>query len=304
MNPITAFANMRQELTRAYHLPLPATMCIKGLTGIHWVWWLCRKQQLIKPEHIVPATLGSLLEGGLKFTPQKIEESIRAIAKLILIATRIDESLQRIQSLSQAFIDLKEALSGNYPLIIEHPWIAHPKTGLLSIHTFHRWQTFGREKKAFIVRIYYCFIRIFSKTFKLGMQLWDTYHAFVFSHDAIPELFVNSMYWFRKIRNNKDYINSKLEEHRYLLQKLFEVTKASANADQLIDRTKNILNGMVKGVEIIQDVNQAAGENIVKPVKKAIFVMKSKLLVKELKKPRAHTPFVLKKKPNLQWEPV
>lgn len=301
MNPIAAFRNMQHELQKTYNFPLPVTICIKALSGVHWVWWLCRKRQMVKPENIVPAALGTVLEGGLRFAPNMIDQAIRGVAKLILIATRIDESIQRMRSLGNAFANLKNAVRSKFSLVIDSQWIKNPESMVLSVQTINKWQVLGKKFVAYVRRIYYCVLDIFTKTFKLSMQLWDTYHAFVFSHDAVPEIFVNGMYWFRKIRNNKDYINAKLEEYRSVIQNIFEGMHISASADNLIDKTKNFLNVTVRGIETVENVNTFIGEKIIRPVKKIIHIIKSKLLSKDLESPRAHTPFVLKKHPDIVW---
>ncbi|QLH36734.1 MAG: hypothetical protein HWD61_11825 [Parachlamydiaceae bacterium] len=43
MNPISAFRNMQEELGRTYALPFPVTVCVKALSGVHWIWWVCKK---------------------------------------------------------------------------------------------------------------------------------------------------------------------------------------------------------------------------------------------------------------------
>ena len=136
------------------------------------------------------------------------------------------------------------------------------------------------------------------------MQLWDTYHAFVFSHDAIPEIFVNSMYWFKKIRHDQKYIASKLEEYRPLIQHLFDATHISTSADKLIDKTKTVLDFTVKSTEKIQQITNFVGKKIVKGCKQSVVLLKSKLLCKELEMPLAHTPFVLNKSPDIDWTKI
>ncbi|QLH36733.1 MAG: hypothetical protein HWD61_11820 [Parachlamydiaceae bacterium] len=78
---------------------------------------------MVKPENIVPAALGSFLEGGLKFAPNLVEQAVRGIAKLILIATRIDESVQCMRSLGNAFLELQNAFKGRFSVVLEPNWI-------------------------------------------------------------------------------------------------------------------------------------------------------------------------------------
>lgn len=295
MNPVTVFRNMHQELTHTYNLPLPAVICVKGLSAIHWVWWFYRKKEMVKPENIVPAALGTILDGGLKFTPNIIEQSIRGIAKLILIATRIDKSILGIQSLTQAFTQLQNACTSKFSPVIEPQWIKHPESMVFSIKTVNHWKNFGRDYIAYIRRIYHCVLRIFVKTFKLSMRLWDTYHAFVFSHDDIPELFVNSMYWYQKSQNNKDYINTKLEEYRPLIQKIFDATHLPASADNLICKTKIILDNATKGIECVENGKNFVDKNIVSEGKKVVHTIKQTFTGKD-ERPLTHTPFVLRHK--------
>lgn len=301
MNPIAVFQSMRQEITHQYNLPIVVTGCIKVLSVVHWVWWLQRKRKLLQPENIVPAALGTVLDGVIRLAPNIIEQAVRGIAKLILIATRIDETILRMKALARGFVNLKNAITCKFSPIIEPQWIKNPESIVFSVQTLNRWKTLGKEFIAYIRRIYYCITSIFVKIFKLSMQLWDTYHAFVFSHDALPELFVNGMYWFRKIRHNKDYITSKLDEYRPLIQNIFNATHSTASADNLIDKTKNVLDKVVKGFEKVEKINKLIGENIVQPGKLIIHLIKSKLLSKELQGPRVHTPFVLKKHPDIHW---
>lgn len=301
MNPVAAFGSIQQEMSRSYNLPLPVTICVKALTAVHWVWWLGRKKDLLKPEHIVPAKLGSILAGVLKLTPRIAEDAVGAVAKIILIATRIDESIQRMQDLSGAFTDLKNAFTFKYAVVIEPQWTKKSDSLIFSAYTINNSKTFEKEFIACIRRIYHCFLNIFVKFFKLGMQLWDTYHAFVFSHDAIPELFVNSMYWFQKVRHNKDYINAKLVQYEPLIQNIFDATHANASAEKLIDRTKNVLNFTAFATEKVEDANNFIGENITGLVKTTIPMIKSKLLYQDLEEPSAHTPFALKKHPDILW---
>ena len=297
MNPVTLFGNVYQDLSRSYNLPLPVSICVRGLSMVHWIWWLRRKRELVKPENIIPAALGTFLDGTLKLTPNSIEKAFRGVAKLILIATRIDESVQRLQSLAQAFIDLKEAASARFSLFIEPQWIKSADSIFLSVHTFNQWKMHEKVLIAYIKRIYYCFLSIFSKTFKLSMQLWDTYHAFVFSHDAIPEVFVNGMYWFRKIRNDKDYIQAKLEQYRPLIQNIFHATHSSSSVDHLIDRTQDLLNLTANGIDRIDNFNHFVVEKVIHQGKKIASLIKSKLLGQEFIEKQPNTPFVLKKLP-------
>ena len=60
---------------------------------VHWIWWVCRKRKLVTSENIIPAAAGTALDIGLKFTPAGVDKTVRGIAKLILIATRIDRDV-------------------------------------------------------------------------------------------------------------------------------------------------------------------------------------------------------------------
>lgn len=295
MNPVAVFQSMYKELTYQYDLPLVVSGCVRALSVVHWVWWLRHKKKLVKPDNIVPAALGTVLDGVIKFTPNAIEKSVRGIANLILIATRIDECIRRIEALNRGFADLKDALTFKFPSVIEPQWIKNPDSIIFSVQTLNKWKVSNKEFIAYIRRIYYCVTSLFVKIFKLSMQLWNTYHAFVFSHDALPELFVNGMYWFRKIRYNKDYIAHKLEEYRPLIQTIFNAISSPASADNLIDKTKNTLGNVVKAFDNVEEINCLIGEKVVSPVKKVARLINSKLLSRELQESRAHTPFVLKR---------
>ncbi len=296
MNPISAFRSIQQDLIRNYDLPFAVSLCVKGLTLVHWVWWLHRKRKLVQPENIIPAALGTVLEGGLRFTPNIIEQAVRGVAKLILIATRIDESVKRMQCLSRAFTHLKEAVMFKYPLVHEPQWNKNPESIVYSVRTSNQWNLYKTNFKSYIKRIYYCLLSLFVKTFKLGMQLWDTYHAFVFPHDAIPELFVNGMYWYRKIRNNKDYLNAKLQEYRPLIQNIFDATHSLTSADNLIEKTQMILNVADFAAQGVEKAKQLKHQG-----KKIVSLFKSQLLGKDLRVQPAHTPFVLNSRPQLNW---
>lgn len=302
MNPIAVFSSIQHELSRTQHFPMPVSICLKGLSSVHRIWWLCRKKQMVKPENIVPACLGSLLQGGLKFTPMIIEETVQAIGKLILIATRIDETIQRIQALTYAFNDLKNAFLNKFSSFIEPQWVENPKSFILSAHWINQWKTFSKTSVAYFRRLYFCLLDILAKIFKLSMQLWDTYHAFIYSHDAIPEIFVNSMYWFRKIRYNKEYIIEKLNQYQPFIQTVFDAIQASSSAEKLIDKTKNVLDVTVKAFEKVEDASNFIGTNITKGAKKALYTIKSHLLCNEFESLKAHTPFVLQKRPEIFWE--
>lgn len=300
MNPIAAFGSMQHELSRTYNLPFVVTVCVKVLSGIHWVWWFFRKRKMVESENVVPAALGTVLSGALHFAPKILQKAIAGIAKLILIATRIDECILRMKTLARAFIRLKDAFLGRFSPVMEPKWIKHPESIVLSAHTINKWKAFGKNFTAYIRGIYYSLLDIFVKVFKLGMQLWDAYHAFIYSHDEVAELFVNNMYWFRKIRNNQDYINSKLEEYQPILKKFFSATHIPFDITSI---TKKVVNTTVKGIEAIENANKFVGEKIIKPIKKVIYHIKSKLLCKDLEVTPVHTPFVLNKKPDINWQP-
>lgn len=288
MNPVSAFRNIQGELSKTHQLPLPVNLCVKSLSIMHWVWWLCRKRKLVTSENIIPATAGTALDVGLKFTPAVVDKTVRGIAKLILVATRIDESVQRMQSLTRAFIRLKQAFTKDFSPLFEPKWVKHSNSIILSVETLNRWKTIGKEIKGRIQRICHCLLKVFVKIFKLNMHIADIYHALVFSHDAVPELFVNGMYWYRKIRHNKDYIVTKLEEYRDVIQLIFNATQTSSSSDDLIDKAKNALDFTVKSAEFSERVKGPLSRT-----KKVLSFMKSNLLGKEFIQPIIHTPFML-----------
>ncbi len=246
MNPVTVLRNIEQELIRTYNLPFTVTICVKLLSTIHKVWWFSRKRQLLKPEHIIPTAFGAALQAGLKLGPNILENCVQGIAKIILIATRIDECLKRMQSLERAFNHLKDTATFKYAPFKEPEWIKSPDAIVFSAHATNQWKSGTKECIAYIGRMFHCLRRVFSHIFKLNMQLWDTYNAFVFSHEAIPELFVNGIYWYRKLGRDKEYMITKLEEYEPLIQTIFDATHSQISAETFIDRTKVILEGFDK----------------------------------------------------------
>ncbi len=296
MNPIAVFRSMHHELARNYNLPFSVTLCVKSLSVVHWMWWFYRKRQLVKPENIVPAALGTALAGGMKFTPNIIEKALNTVAKMILLATRIDECILSMQSLARSFTHLKEACLGKFPLIVEPQWVKSPESMVFSVHTVNQWRARGKEFKSYMRRIYYSVLSIFVKIFKLSMRLWDTYHAFVYPHDAIPEVFISGMYWYRKIRDDKAYTYAKLEQYQTLIQNILDATRCQTSANNLVNKTKSLLENAVKGAEKIEDIHHLMQDKIAKPARKIVRVIHSKLLSKDLKKTsiHTHTPFVLK----------
>lgn len=291
MNPVSVWENIHQELRRTNPLPFPVTFSVKLLSLTHRMWWFYRKRQWVKPENIVPAALGVGLQLGLKVGPNILEELVQGIAKVILIATRLDECIKTMKSLASSYINLKDAIALKYAPVNEPQWIKKPKSIIFSAGTSNQWKTNKKEWGAYLMRICHCLGQIFRKTFKLNMRLWNIYDAFAFSHDAIPELFVNGMYWYRQVRENKEYIITKLEEYEPLIQNICDITYPDLTAEDFIDRTKQILEGFEK----VETHVSKAGEKVVKRGKKVIEIFKSKLLGREFASPQPQ-PLLLKKK--------
>jgi hypothetical protein len=294
MNPVSAFGSIRETLTTSYDLPLPVTICVKVLSSVHWIWWICRKKKYLEPQDIFPATLGTILDGVVKLLPNFIEKSILAIAKIILIATRIDETVHRMQVWTKAFIRLKDAFCIRFPRVIEPVWVKDSASIIVSPQTVNGCKRFFQAFIALIKRIYHCIVKLFQETFKLFMQLWDTYHAFIFNHDAIPELFVNGMHWFRKIGNNKEYILSKLSEYQFFIQKIFDTLHLNLKAADLINKAETMINV----VGTVVKASDTIGEGIIGTAETIVNAISSNLLVKDLQPLGPHTPFKLKKLPH------
>ncbi|KIC76183.1 hypothetical protein DB42_EA00550 [Neochlamydia sp. EPS4] len=309
MNPIAAYRSLQDDLMHdkvlgQFNLSLPVRATLKICTTVHWVWWLHRKKKLCTQQTIVPAALGTLTDFALKFTPTFIENTIRGIAKLILLATRIDECFQRIRALSNAFNELKEAIKGNYSPLIEPQWAKNPDSMFFSIKARNQAKSRIKNLEAYWCRLYYCTLNVLAKTFNLSMQLWDTYHAFIYSHDDVPEMYVNGIAWYKKLRKNKAYLGAKLEQYQPVIQKVFDLVKADITAEDLIKSTKSIGVKVIDTVDKLEQTATLAGEAIVTASKKTastVIEIKSKLLCQGLVKPSIHTPFILNKRPRLFW---
>lgn len=299
VNPVTVFSNIHTELTQTYNLPFTVTVCVKALTMVHWVWWLRRKNAMVKPENIVPALIGTGLDVAVKFTPQAVEQTLRGIAKLILLATRIDECREKMQSLADSFETLKNACTGKYLPFIEPQWTKKPESIILSAQTINGWSSRGKNISSSAKRIYYSLLLIFTKVFKLSMHIWDVYHAIIFSHDDMPEVVVNGMIWWRKIRNNQEFFNQKLKDYEPLIQNIFDATKVppTLTAHQLIKKSQQIFDKIDFGVQQFDNFNRAIGEAIIEPIKDIKNVLtksiKSKKLLNEVERPML-TRFTMK----------
>lgn len=310
MNPVSVFGSIQTELSKSYNLPFAVTVCVKALTVVHWFWWFRRKKEMLKPENIVPAMVGTGLDVAIKFTPKAIEQTLRGIAKLILLATRIDECREKLQSLASSFRDFKNACIGKFLPYVEPQWVKVTDSMAFSAKTLNTWRERQNNFKSRMKRIFFCLINIFKKIFKLGMHVWDVYHAIIFSHDDMPEVIVNGMKWWRKIHNNKAYFYEKLQEYEPLIQKIFNATKVppKLTAHRLIKKTTRIFDKIDSGLEKFDKFNKATGEKIITAAKKAkdavknfFLNIKSKKLLKGVEKPPVHTPFTLRGLPEIHW---
>jgi hypothetical protein len=300
MNPISAFSTIRNDLVSTYNLPLPVSICLKALSVVHWVWWLRRKKEMVKSENIVPAIFGTGLDIALRFSPPVIEKTLRGVAKLILVANRIDECRERMQSLAKGFTRLKNAISGKYSEFPDPQWIKVPQSRIFSLQTLNAWQSRKRKSIAYFKRIYYCVTSLFVKIFKLGMHMWDAYHAIVLSHDAVPEVFVNGRNLYRQMRDNKEHFFARLEDYKPLIQKIFTATHmpSKLTAHRLIKTTKRVFEKIDSGVKIAEEVKKCIAENAMSMAKTVETAFKtlninSKRLYEGLESPPVHTPFVL-----------
>lgn len=304
MNPITVFGSIKSDLVQTYNLPLPITICLKAIAGVHWIWWLKRKKEMVKSENIIPAFMGTGLDFALKLTPKGIEKTIRAIAKLILIATRIDECLQRMLELSKEFKNLKNAIAGIKTEVFEYEWNKDNKFSFIPLSVINKKRKLSKTIPSYFKRIVYSILEIFKKIFSLSMHIWDTYHAFTLSHDDVPEIFVNGLKWYRKIHDNKEYFYEKLEDYKPFIQKIFTATKMPARltAHRMIKYTKKVFDSVDKVVGAVDKANQVVGKKITTTVKKVYHLVKNKFyaitsekLTIGLQDPKIHTPFILNK---------
>lgn len=307
MNPIAAFSSLKNDLTHdpfleRFNLSLPVKICVKALTVVHWIWWFRRKKKLLKAETIVPAILGTLTDFAIKLAPKAVEDIFRGMAKVLLIATRVDECFISMKKLAHAFSQLASAFRAEFPPLIEPQWIKSPESIVFSVSTLNQWKSRGKSLIVYFRRIYHALLKVFVRIFELSMYLWDTYHAFLYSHDAMPEVFVSGVHWIRKLEANQEYFKNKLDQYEGVIQKIFNYFGNGLSARTMINHAKKILNGaahLSKGVT-------KAGEALIQTGKKVVrvahrIIIESKLLLKGLKKPRAHTPYVLKGMPKILW---
>lgn len=305
LHPVKAFMSLKDDLTRNpildhFQLSAPTLILVKGLTIVHWMWWFRRKKELLKAENIIPGAIGAFADVAIKIAPAPVEQTIRGIAKVLLIATRIDECFQSMKQLSQAFNQLTVACRADYAPFIEPQWIKNPESLVFSLHTLNSWNQRGKNLIVYLRRIYYCLLHVFVKTFEVSMHMWDIYHAFLYSHDDMPEVCINGMYWLRKLEKNQEHFNQQLEKYEPLIQKFFNSMGNGWSARKLTLKAKSVLNGTARFVRAADK----AGDALVDTGKKVVHVIrvKSNLLVQGLSKnKRVHTPFVLRKMPPIEW---
>lgn len=259
LNPVLIVNAFRHDMDRVLLIPFPLRIAFKGLTLTHWIWWFFRKKNVyVNPQNFLPLAAGHLLNMTVG------EGWIRTGAKLLLIATRLDECREKTLELMEAGKKLSNCLiKKRYLLQLEPKWSKKGQSSLQSPHFRNSWYIFTNNTYFTMHRIYICAKRVFVRFAELGMHTWDAYDALTVGNDALPEVFINGFRWMDKLSNNKDYFLEKMKTHKPLIEKILISMHSPLKFDEIIAGMDVTLKTTAVVSKIYHKVCQKTGETFV-----------------------------------------